>query len=691
VIPSKTDVTLRGNIEGERIAMGLDQTGLVHIMSVLTDLYGDPELAVLREYATNAWDSHVEAGVTRPIKINYPTDGDLASPYLRIKDYGTGLNRQDIIDVYSKYGASTKRTTNDQTGSLGVGGKSALTYQDQFSVVGVKDQIRTLISITRDDEDGGSMTVMEESETIEPNGVEVIIPVKRHNAIDEKAKKLFSFWKAGTVLLNGEAPEYVDGMWLTDNILFMEKKGYYDTGNTIVMGNVPYEVPDEVSPFRSEHYKLVAFVEMASVDFPPNRESLQLTKRTKLRLEKLSEEIEVALRPVIQGQVDEAANISDALIVLSMWRQIAPEVIAEITYNGKVIPNKIGFPFEERVQKEADGKLIYDEEGNIAIEKWRKQFLTSRINSLKVGESHKESDIIFRTFLECLQVTGFDPQDFTPAHKRKLEIYARNHGHQVKCFLLTRNGDGPVNAEWMPSRIVKWADIKDIKLERKKAESSPLTPTGLKKGAYDVYIESGNFCAVVDAAELDTTKPLYYFGPREFTNAHQKNSCWHKDHSAKVVEVLRERRDCTIVSLPLNREEKFKRDFPMAKNAKEELIKFFEKNVKAITPDEREAYQLKIGGSSSLLSDLDPAKIDDPELVRVVKLVRKPNIRISRYESFQVIRHMLRLGKAPLDDGRGIKPAILDEYPLLDELGHSGRKHKHVYTYINAAYSQKGK
>ena len=43
--------------------MSIDPAGMAHVMSVLTNLYADAPLAVLREYATNARDS---PGMGRP-------------------------------------------------------------------------------------------------------------------------------------------------------------------------------------------------------------------------------------------------------------------------------------------------------------------------------------------------------------------------------------------------------------------------------------------------------------------------------------------------------------------------------------------------------------------------------------------------------------------------------------------------
>ena len=42
----------------DRTKMTFDENSIAHLMSVLTDLYSDKELAVIREYSTNALDAH---------------------------------------------------------------------------------------------------------------------------------------------------------------------------------------------------------------------------------------------------------------------------------------------------------------------------------------------------------------------------------------------------------------------------------------------------------------------------------------------------------------------------------------------------------------------------------------------------------------------------------------------------------
>lgn len=698
MIPGKTtDRTVSGDIEGEKIAMGLDENGLAHIMSMLTDVYNDPELAVLREYSTNAMDSHIEAGQTRPIEVTLP---NTMSPFLKIKDYGVGLGRMDIINVYSKYGASTKRETNDQTGSLGIGGKSALTYNGTFSVVGIKDELRTMISVARDEDDGGSMTILEESETTEPNGVEIIIPVKRMNELGRKAQELFQYWRPGTVLVNGEEPKHVEGLYITKDILLVKKDNPYGyEENYLVMGGVPYQIPHDLSPFESNAYTLVAYVAMGDVNFPPSREALQLTRKTKSRLELLKKEIDTALGTKIQSDIDEASTAPEAgRIYLEWMAALRHKMPKGLQYNDKEFPSKFAFPEEEREEllKDKEGNPQLDLEGKQEVRKytWRKRLIYSYVDSIKVGEHHVIQEIDFTQYLDCVQVTGFDIQEFAAPHKRKLEIYCREHDLKPKSFLLTRDKDGPVDIEWIaPQNLIEWKDVKDIKLERK----APVRTTGPKrlKGLYPVY-RQGSYAYTEDvpANELPTDKPLYHIGPREFTNGENLKSPYYKNNTYDALALLRQEHDCTIVDLSLNRVEKFKRDFPMAKDGKTALEAIYDRLVESLTLEELEGYEIKQSSHGCQLDQLDQNRINDLELKRLVSLVRNsPSPVIMRIKGFEkVMSYIHRAQRDQTFINTGSKNAArMEVYPLLDCIAQPDQDH--TYIYLNHIYSinQKGK
>src|SRR5210317_1243345 len=80
------------------------------MFKILSDsLYSDKIMAVIRELATNAYDSHISAGNKNPFLVKLPTATD---PNFTVRDYGTGLNQEDMDNLYTTYGASNKNDSN---------------------------------------------------------------------------------------------------------------------------------------------------------------------------------------------------------------------------------------------------------------------------------------------------------------------------------------------------------------------------------------------------------------------------------------------------------------------------------------------------------------------------------------------------------------------------------------------------
>ena len=68
--------------------MGIHKEGMGFIQNILrSQIYSDKIMAVIREIAVNAIDSHVEAGCPdRPIEVTLPTRNETT---LRIRDFGS--------------------------------------------------------------------------------------------------------------------------------------------------------------------------------------------------------------------------------------------------------------------------------------------------------------------------------------------------------------------------------------------------------------------------------------------------------------------------------------------------------------------------------------------------------------------------------------------------------------------------
>ena len=135
MIPNTKHRELQSRGVQEQGNFGISKQDEGHLMTILRDtLYSDKVLAVLREYSSNAWDAHREAGKpTLPIKITMPTDME---PTLSIRDWGLGLSPVDVFEVFTQYGASTKRDNDNAVGMLGIG--CLLKGQPIVTVMGMK-------------------------------------------------------------------------------------------------------------------------------------------------------------------------------------------------------------------------------------------------------------------------------------------------------------------------------------------------------------------------------------------------------------------------------------------------------------------------------------------------------------------------------------------------------------------------
>ena len=64
-------------------------------------LYSDKELANVRELSCNAKDAHIDAGTTDTLfEVHLP---NTLEPYFGVKDFGTGLTPQQMIDIYTVF------------------------------------------------------------------------------------------------------------------------------------------------------------------------------------------------------------------------------------------------------------------------------------------------------------------------------------------------------------------------------------------------------------------------------------------------------------------------------------------------------------------------------------------------------------------------------------------------------------
>jgi len=634
--PNAAVATRVGDLGGEKVAMSFDQNSLAHIMSVLTDLYSDPELAIIREYSTNALDAQIRAGVSRPIEVDTP---NALMPFFKVKDYGVGMDADDIKNVYSQYGASTKRDSDEFTGMLGLGCKAALTYTNQFNVIAVKDGVRTQVVVSRTEDGSGVMEILAEDETDEGNGVEIQVPVKRNNLFARKATEFFRFWDEGTVLLNGNEPERVNGRKLNDNITLVpnEERDY------IVMGNVPYPVDEDHAIHRrtwNSRFGVVARVEIGEVSFTPSREALHYTMRTEATLKRIREEFHQNLQAAAQRDLDKAESHIDALAAFIDWSKILHGHVRQSTslhYNGEEIPVQIkikgGMNFRLHYSRGAVDETRYEQ-----IENLRNRVVIYNYTNVDIKAHNREKIRGWWNTQDGLKGNSILVVDEIP------EVFGKWVTDEY-CF--------------------DWEEVKKYRPQRVKSEKTEPT--------YDVFTSVGyKSMTLTDMGDENVKALISSAQMKEFDNGFLKTMREEFD-------------DIFIVRTAVTRWEKLKRERKNVLTLHDVIAKRYTEVVDSLTERDK-VYMMLDYNSRYILPHLDASKVKDPELAKMIE-VSKDIDESDTIKRYKKVRHLLSQFQAVdnLDLGDIYKP--FERYPLLSALSR-GYDYQHGIYYVNAVYEE---
>lgn len=145
---------------------------------LLNNLYSQPIAAVLRELSCNAIDAHVSVGNPNPFHIQLPT---LLDSNFIIRDFGPGLNEEEINRYLNTLFSSSKTTSNDFIGSFGLGSKVAFSLVSSFNIESYKNGIKYTCLWYEKDCGTPTLIVTDRSPTEEPNGLKFIVPLSDPN------------------------------------------------------------------------------------------------------------------------------------------------------------------------------------------------------------------------------------------------------------------------------------------------------------------------------------------------------------------------------------------------------------------------------------------------------------------------------------------------------------------------------
>ena len=434
------DVAVSGNFE--TTAFGMEASA--HAFDIIADkIYTHKVRAVVREISCNAHDAHVEAGNSDPFDVHLPTQ---LEPHFTVRDYGVGLSDDDVRFIFCNTFKSTKQDTNSQIGCLGLGSKSPFCLADSFTVKSWHGGMCRTYSCYRDEHRKPNVALLTETPSDEPNGIEISLAIEdKSYEFEEEAVRVFQYWSYTPNLNSQEATKQIEERrsrykFVGDDFGLTSSYG----GMKAVMGNVAYDIPDELDEFDTDGY--IKF-ELGEISFDAGRESLSLDDRTKAAIKAKFEEVKNKLADEASQQIDalptawERANFANELgmgklghfIKTDLTKYEIPKTTDPMTYFARSYRS---------TNKSETTRLPLGE--NISYYEYKPRFQSRIRNWIK--DTHRHTIVLLTK--EQIKETRIDPeviQDLETLPK----VY-RNTGSTgctVKTFLFDRDASG-----WRRSR-----------------------------------------------------------------------------------------------------------------------------------------------------------------------------------------------------------------------------------------------
>lgn len=684
------DIITKGEIPAlKEVEMSVAQDASLYLMSLMSGLYSNVIRAVIREYCTNAWDAHIEADLQRPIEVTLPTS---LVPTFKVRDYGAGLSYDDILTYYARFGASTKRDSDRVTGMLGVGCKSALAYQDSFSVTSWHNGMKHHILIEKDNKGLGHVRILSKAASEEPSGLQVSIPVGKDDLtrFALECEHMFEYWPSGSVLVNGQRVKKFlafPHIKITEDMYLVPGSSHH-----LVMGNIRYPLPRSfVLPIgigtpveEKDRWSLLVFVEIGTVDIAPSREALKDTRDTRLALAALRDAFDMYLDQAMENHIASARSYTEAYQRCKIWRDLLGEVKTKglkFTWKGEVVP----FSFTSDLDK----PFFVTEWGkNFSGRSWR-----SNRKSWSVGKHQKR--IYVDTAREGVWLWNFAPQSFVANHKKKLMHWCESQQLKPKHFVVYEGKRQDIAKFLDPKKQVDWEVIKAIKLpsDPDKHLAPPKPP--LAFSCYYQFVGGAIRSGPLKLQDLLLQNIPYFVA--DLPEGKWQNSNWEaalklRKHYVRFI----------VVNVPAQRRKKFDRDFPDARSLRREMERiyleikipkgFIQKALLAEAVVNNAEHRVKI-------KRLDPRKVLDPELRAEIRMA-SDTAQTRTYTRLYELRALAKLAGKELPKSKGIKLPS-SRYPLLltaELLDPASKLFKqrveaqaqirdHIYEYVNHIYT----
>jgi hypothetical protein len=247
ILSNDNTYKVEGAEEFRSVECDISEKGKVHFLNLMRDsIYQNPIKALIREVAANAYDAQKRAGnEDKPFQITFPSQ---YQDSYKTRDFGTGLSKDEVFAILPFFGESTKNDSNNEIGGFGIGFKSPLAYGPNFVIASYFNGVKSVYNYYISENKKGRIAQMDESPTEEPNGLEIIVPVKNgdRDKFVSEAKNIFRFWKVKPEvfgLSEWELSYFKSSITRPEAILSGDKWTFRGAGDGhVIMGNIGYPI-----------------------------------------------------------------------------------------------------------------------------------------------------------------------------------------------------------------------------------------------------------------------------------------------------------------------------------------------------------------------------------------------------------------------------------------------------------------
>ena len=304
-------------------------------------LYSNKIRAIIRELSCNAVDSHVAAGKKdTPFDVHLPNSME---PWFSIRDYGTGLDHNQVTQIYTTYFESTKTNSNDYIGALGLGSKSPFSYTDNFTISSVKNGIKGIYTAFINEVGVPSIALMmTEEDCTEPTGVEIKFSVNDRwdfEKFSSEAQHVYKYFKLRPANITVNDVTYVDKDIIPGVHTYQPTS--YSRISYAVMGNIAYpiEMPNadtNLGPLAAMlDCNLIMEFEIGDLDFQASREGLSYIPQTIASIKRKLIEIQAALVTRLAEEANQYRNMWERAQFLrkqerlQLWKSSVPKYMKD--------------------------------------------------------------------------------------------------------------------------------------------------------------------------------------------------------------------------------------------------------------------------------------------------------------------------------------------------------------------------